>query len=70
MEKVIKSFIIIKKVEIAIFIIGLALAIIFWRNELIRGIAVGLLIMSVSLYTFDHIAESRGEAYVQFLKSL
>lgn len=70
MEKVIKSFNIIKKVEIAIFIIGLALMIIFWRNELIRGVAVGLLIMSISLYTFDHIAESRGEAYVQFLKSL
>jgi len=70
MEKVMKSFNIIKKVEIAIFIIGLAMIIIFWRNELIRGIAVGLLIMSVSLYTFDHIAESRGEAYIQFLKSL
>ena len=70
MEKVMKSFNIIIKVEIALFIIGLALAIIFWRNELIRGVAVGLLIMSVSLYTFDHIAESRGEAYVQFLKSL
>jgi len=70
MEKVIKSFNIIKKVEIVIFIIGLALAIIFWRNELIRGVAVGLLIMSVSLYTFDHIAESRGVTYIQFLKSL
>tara|TARA_R110002050_G_scaffold265465_2_gene406567 strand:- start:10459 stop:10941 length:483 start_codon:yes stop_codon:yes gene_type:complete len=70
MEKVIKSFNIIKKVEIAIFIIGLALTIFFWRNELIRGVAVGLLIMSVSLYTFDHIAESRAETYIQFLKSL
>lgn len=69
MEKVVKSFNVIKKVEIAIFIIGLALAIIFWRNELIRGIAVGLIIMSISLYTFDHIAESRGEAYIKFLNT-
>lgn len=70
MEKVMKSFGIIKKVEIAIFIIGLALMIIFWRNELIKGVAVGLIILSVSLYAFDHIAESRGETYIKFLKSL
>lgn len=70
MENVMKSFNTIKKAEIAICIIGLALTIIFWRNELIRGIAVGLLITSVSLYTFDHIAESRGEAYIKFLKTL
>lgn len=70
MEKVMKNFNIIKKVEMAIFIIGLALIIIFWPNELRRGVAVGLLIMGVLLYTFDHMAESRGVAYVQFLKSL
>ena len=70
MEKVMKSFNIIKKVEIAIFIIGLILTVFFWPNELIRGVAVGLVIMSVSLYTFDHIAESRGETYIQFLKNL
>ncbi|MFH4968331.1 hypothetical protein V8G61_09015 [Gaetbulibacter sp. M240] len=70
MEKVMKSFNIIRKVEIVFFIIGLALTIIFWRNELIKGLAVGLIIMSVSIYTFDFIAESRGEAYIQFLKSL
>ena len=70
MEKVMKSFFIIKKVELAIFIIGLALTIIFWHNELIRGVAIGLVVMGVSLYVFDHIAESRGETYIQFLKSL
>lgn len=70
MEKVMKSFNIIKKVEIAIAIIGFALAIAFWRNELIRGVAIGLLAMGILLYIFDHIAESRGEAYVQYLKTL
>jgi uncharacterized protein YxeA len=70
MEKVMKSFGIIKKVEIAIFIIGLALAVIFWPNELMRGVAVGLIVMGASLYAFDHIAESRGEPYLQFLKAL
>ena len=70
MEKVMKSFGIIKKVEIAIFMIGLALTVIFWQNEWIRGVAIGLIIMSASLYAFDHIAESRGESYIQFLHSL
>jgi len=70
MEKVMKSFSIIKKVEMVIFLIGLGLIIIFWRNEMLRGVAVGLLLMGVSLYLFDHLAESRGETYIQFLKSL
>jgi hypothetical protein len=70
MEKVMKSFGMIKNVEIAIFIIGFALTVIFWQNELMRGVGIGLIIMSASLYAFDHIAESRGEAYIQFLRSL
>jgi hypothetical protein len=70
MEKVMKSFGIIKKVELAIFIIGLALSIIFWRNELMRGIAISLVVMGISLYVFDHVAESRGETYIQYIKSL
>ena len=65
-----KSFDIIKKVEIAIFIIGLVLTVLFWRNELMRGVAIGLVIMSISLYTFDYVAESRGKIYIQFLKSM
>jgi hypothetical protein len=70
MEKVMKSFGVIKKVELAFFIIGLGLIFISWRNDLLRGVAVGLLIMGASLYVFDHLAESRGEAYIQFLKSV
>jgi len=70
MEKVMKSFKMIKKIEVVIFIIGLVLTYLFWRNELIRGIAIGLVVISISLYTFDHIAESRGEKYIQFLKSI
>ena len=70
MEKVMKSFGIIKKVEIGLFIIGLLLSIIFWQNELIRGLAIGLLFTGASLYLFDHIAESRGESYMLYLKTL
>ncbi len=70
MEKVMNSFIIIKKVEIIIFLVGLILTFLFWRSELIKGVAIGLVIMSISLYIFDSIAESRGERYIHFLKSL
>lgn len=70
MEKVMKSFAIIKKVEIGIFLIGLVLAFIFWNNELIKGIAIGLIIQGFVLYLFDYAAESRGAPYVEFLKSL
>jgi len=70
MEKVIKNFTIIKNVELVILIIGFAMTFLYWSNELIRGVAVGLLIMGISLYTFDYIAESRGKAYIQFLKTM
>jgi len=70
MEKVMKSFDIIKKVEVVIFIIGLILTLVFWKNELIRGVAFGLIIMSASLYIFDYIADLRGGRYVEVLKSL
>jgi len=70
MEKVMKSFNMIKKIELVVLIIGLIMAILFWRNDLVRGVAFGLIIIGASLYTFDHIAESRGESYMQFLKSL
>jgi len=70
MEKVMKSFGIIKKVELVLFIIGLILIILYWGNELIRGVAIGLVLMGISLYAFDNIAESRGKTYVRFLKSL
>jgi hypothetical protein len=70
MEQVMKSFGTIKKVEIAIFIIGLVLTVIFWQNELIRGVGIGLILMGASLYAFDHIAESRGESYILLLKTL
>jgi hypothetical protein len=70
MEKVMKSFGVIKKVELAIFLIGLALAIVFWRNDLIKGVGIGMVIMGAALYAFDYIAEYRGEPYVEFLKAL
>ncbi|SFO54666.1 hypothetical protein SAMN04488519_10836 [Algoriphagus ornithinivorans] len=69
-EQVIKTFSNLMKVEIAIGLIGLILAIVFWNNELIKGIAIGLMLMGLVLLTFDFIAESRAEKYLILLKSI
>ncbi|MEM7552347.1 MAG: hypothetical protein AAF363_21865 [Bacteroidota bacterium] len=69
MEKVMRNFAIIKKVEMGLFILGIVLAISFWSNHLMRGIAVALIVEGVTLYLFDHIAELRGIIYIRFLTS-
>jgi uncharacterized membrane protein HdeD (DUF308 family) len=70
MEKVMYSFGIIKKVELGILILGIVLAIVFWRNPLWQGVGVGLIIQGIGLYLFDHFAELRGEEYISFLQSM
>ena len=55
MERVMKNFATIKKVELGIFILGVVLIISFWNNNLVRGIALGLIIEGLILYLFDHI---------------
>jgi hypothetical protein len=70
MEKVMKSFSVIKKVELGVVVLGIVLAIFFWRNPLVRGIALALIVEGLLLYLFDYLAEARGEVYVAFLRSL
>lgn len=70
MEKVMNTFSTVKKVELAFIAIGILLAIVFWRHELIRGIGFGLIVLGPLLYLFDHLAEARAKVYVEFLKSL
>ncbi|MEQ8474044.1 MAG: hypothetical protein RIC35_22800 [Marinoscillum sp.] len=69
MEKVMKSFKVIKTVEIGLFLVGVALMVIFWHKDLVRGIAAGLIIQGLVMYLFDHFAELRGQVYMDFLKS-
>lgn len=70
MEKVMKTFPILKKVEIGFIIAGTLLLLLFWNNDLVRGIGLGLIIQGIMLYAFDHFAESRGKVYFEFLNSL
>lgn len=70
MEKVMKSFAVVKVVEVCFFVAGLLLAMSFWRNDFVKGIAIGLMVQSAILYLFDHFAANRGKVYFEFLESL
>lgn len=70
MQKVMRSFGIIKKVEIGLTLVGVLLLLIFWQGDVLKGVGLGLTIIGVVLYLFDHLAEARGVVYLDFLKSL
>lgn len=70
MQKVMKTFPVVKKVELGFIIVGILLMLLFWKNDLIRGIGLGLIIQGVILYGFDYFAESRAKIYFEFLNSI
>jgi len=70
MEKVMKTFPVIKMVEISFIIVGILLLIFFVNNGIIKGVGIGLIIQGIMLYGFDHFAQSRGKIYFEFLNSL
>lgn len=69
MNKVMRNFAIIKKVEIGIAVLGVILILVFKNNDLIRGVATALIIEGLILLLFDHIAELRGHSYLDLLTS-
>lgn len=70
MEKVMKTFSVLKTIELILFIVGLLLAGLFWSHQLARGIFIGLMFLSAMLYVFDYTASLRGKAYIDFLGAL
>jgi hypothetical protein len=70
MEKVMKTFPVVKRVEISFIIVGILLLIFFGNNGIIKGVGIGLIIQGIMLYGFDHFAQSRGKIYFEFLNSL
>lgn len=70
MEKVMKNFPMIKRVEIGLISVGILLLIAFLNNDLIKGIGTGIIIQGIVLFGFDHFAESRGKIYFEFLNSI
>jgi hypothetical protein len=70
MQEVMNNFTFIKKIEAGLFIASLMVGLVFWKNELVRGIAIGLMAQSAVLFLFDYLAAIRGKAYLEFLQSL
>lgn len=70
MEKVMRSFSMIKKIELILLAAGLVIAVVFRKNDFVCGVGVGLTVLSAGLYLFDHLAEARGKEYLGVLKSL
>jgi hypothetical protein len=72
MEKVMKNFVVLRWVEIVLFLTGAALYIYFIRdihNDFWRGLGLALVVMAVLALTADYFAEKRGHIYLTGLKS-
>nr|MBK9652849.1 hypothetical protein [Bacteroidota bacterium] len=69
MKKVMDSFSLYKKIEIALIIIGIAMFVFFKNKELLKGIGLGLVLQSIIMLTLDLFAEARGKKYIEELKS-
>ncbi len=69
MAKVMQLFSLLKKIEIALIIIGIILFFVFKNNLLLKGIAIGLVIQASIMLTMDLIAEKRAKIYLNHLKS-
>lgn len=70
MEKVMRTFPIVKIIEMGFIISGVLLVSFFRANDLPMGVGIGLVIQGIMLYVFDHFAQARGKIYLEFLNSL
>jgi membrane protein YdbS with pleckstrin-like domain len=72
METVMKNFVIIRWIEIFLFLIGAALYVYFikdFNNDLWRGLGLALAVMSLIALTADYFAEKRGNIYTKGIQS-
>lgn len=70
MEKVMKNFVLFRYSEIILIIAGIFLMYGFRHNLFWTGIGVGLFTQSSIVLLLDFFAESRGEIYLSYLRSL
>lgn len=69
MQKVMKSFVSIEYIEIALLVVGIGLALWFKERSGVFAVGLGLIFQSSLMLLFDLIAEHRGAEYVAALKS-
>ena len=70
MEKVLKNFNWIIRTEICIIFAGAILFVSFGKNDLVRGISIGMIAQALVLLIFDTIEVQRARVYLEFLKSI
>jgi hypothetical protein len=70
MEKVMHNFVTYRYAEIVLALIGLALLFYFKNSAFPKGVGVGVFVQSVLMLGFDAVAENRGAAYLNFLRSV
>jgi hypothetical protein len=70
MEKVMKSFSLYKKIEVAFVVIGLLLVIIVPSKEFWLGVGVGMLLQGALMLTADIFAERRGASYQDSINNI
>lgn len=70
MGKVMRNFVLIRRVEVAFIVSGIAL--IFLNLELVfsMGLGIGLCLQGAILLVFDYFAEKRAEKYSAFVDSI
>ena len=69
MKVVMKNFTHYKYIEIALILTGIGLLLLF-RNDITKGVGLGLAIQSSIMLLLDFIAAARGDNYLRFLQSL
>ncbi|MBS1517847.1 MAG: hypothetical protein JSS91_07155 [Bacteroidetes bacterium] len=70
METVMKNFILYRWIEIALILTGAFMFFYFPQNTAFKGAGLGLFIQAALMLILDFFAESRGNNYLEFLKSL
>lgn len=69
MDRVMKSFEVIKIVELALIAIGVALTYAFAHRPAIHAVGIGLIIQATTMLVFDLTAERRAVPYVDALRA-
>ncbi len=70
MNIVMKKFILYRRIEILLLVLGLILYFYFNKETMMKGLGIGLFIQSALMLFLDYFAEKRGLEYLEYLKRL